>query len=370
MVETITPVVHGGRRRWAAALALHALGAAGSAAAFGAVLGAIGGLFQAPWGATGGVVVAVVAALYAARELAGVPVPVPERRKQVPEWWRTFFPWPASSALYGMGLGIGYLTFLRYGTLVAVTAGAVVTGEPLLGAAVMAPFGLARGLSVAVAGRGHDGPAVRAIVERLETVARSAAPRIVNGLALFAVAALALAGADRLPGAPGGGLAVALGVVFGWAAVAKALSPADWTAGLRRYGLPGAAGRAAAFVVPIVELAVPGLVLAGYPRLAGVLALGLLVVFSAAILRAKGAIGERLPCACFGRSRWRDYRILLLRNAALAGLAVVVALHAPAVHLPAVRAPSGTEWLAAALAGAGLILAAVMLRVSRVLGRS
>src|ERR687894_208711 len=102
MVETIAPVVHGERRsRWWAAVGLHALGATVAAAAFGALLGA-------PWGAAGLTVVIAVAALYAARELFGVPVPLPDRRRQVPEWWRTFFPASISSFLYGLGLGIGF----------------------------------------------------------------------------------------------------------------------------------------------------------------------------------------------------------------------------------------------------------------------
>src|SRR5919108_375060 len=39
MVETITPVVYGGRARWVVALALHVLGATVTAALFGAALG-------------------------------------------------------------------------------------------------------------------------------------------------------------------------------------------------------------------------------------------------------------------------------------------------------------------------------------------
>ena len=42
MVETISPVVHGGRARWLGTLALHTLGATGTAALFGAILGWIG----------------------------------------------------------------------------------------------------------------------------------------------------------------------------------------------------------------------------------------------------------------------------------------------------------------------------------------
>ena len=120
MVGTITPVVHGGRRgRWAWSVALHALGAGGAAAAFGALLGAAGGVLGAPWDGAGPLLVLAVAAGYTLRELVGLPVPIPERRRQVPVWWRTFFPPPVAALLYGAGLGIGFLTYLRHGTLVA-----------------------------------------------------------------------------------------------------------------------------------------------------------------------------------------------------------------------------------------------------------
>src|SRR5687767_6462330 len=102
MVETITPVVHGGRRgRWAVAVALHAIGASIAATAFGGALGAVGWLLGAPWGWVGPALVALAAGVYGAREWFGLRVPIPERRRQVPEWWRTFFAPPLASLLYG-----------------------------------------------------------------------------------------------------------------------------------------------------------------------------------------------------------------------------------------------------------------------------
>ena len=65
MVETISPVVHGGRGRWLGTLALHALGATGTAAMFGAVLGWIGGSLGAPWGRTGLLALGAVGVVYA-----------------------------------------------------------------------------------------------------------------------------------------------------------------------------------------------------------------------------------------------------------------------------------------------------------------
>src|SRR5262245_40555248 len=112
MAETITPVVHGGSRTaWAVSVGAHVLGATVAAAAFGALLGAFGALLGAPWGTAGALAVAGAAAMYLLAEL-GPRVPVPQLRRQVPDWWRTFFPPRVAAFLYGVGLGPGFLTYL------------------------------------------------------------------------------------------------------------------------------------------------------------------------------------------------------------------------------------------------------------------
>ena len=194
MVETITPVVHGDRRSgYRAAVGSHVLGAAAAATALGAALGAFGAVLGAPWGVAGLALVAAVAVVYAARELVGMPVPVLDRRRQVPEWWRTFFAPGVAAFLYGLGLGIGFLTFLTYGTFVAVAVAAVASGDPGVGALVCMPFGVARGLSVAVARRAEDEQDAAAIVDHVERVAAGGVPRRLNGAALVAIAVSAIA---------------------------------------------------------------------------------------------------------------------------------------------------------------------------------
>ena len=159
MAETITPVVHGGSRsRWAVSVTLHVLGAGLAAAAFGALLGAAGGLLGAPWGAAGWWLVAAIAIAYLVAEATGLRVPVPQLRRQVPDWWRTFFGPAPAAFLYGAGLGVGFLTYLTHGTLVVVALAAVASGQSLAGALLVAPFGVARALTV-VAARGVRSPA-------------------------------------------------------------------------------------------------------------------------------------------------------------------------------------------------------------------
>jgi Na+-driven multidrug efflux pump len=190
MVETIDPVVHGGRNRsYRSAVLLHALGATMSAALVGAVLATAGWAVGAPWGRAGPIVVIVVAVVYLLREALRLPVPLFDRRRQVPEWWRTFYSARTAAFLYGVGLGAGYFTYLTYGTFVVVSAAALVSGNPLLGALLTGPFGLARGLSVMV-GRGRG---TEDLMEALDRAAQGSWVRSANALVLALLVAAAVA---------------------------------------------------------------------------------------------------------------------------------------------------------------------------------
>lgn len=352
MVATITPVGHGGsRRRWVGSVALHTLAAGGTAAAFGAALGFIGAVLGGPWEGGGVVLLASAAIVYAARELVGLPVPVPQRRRQVPEWWRTYFSPPVASLLYGAGLGVGFLTYLRHGTLVAVATAAAVSGDPLMGAAVMAPFGLARGTSLLIVGAGGTSEIVSQVVQRLERLAVTRGPRLLSGAALLAIAGAAAPGMRigrlEIP------LAVVLGSVFAWAAVAKILRPRDWRAALDAYRL--GPGTGLAFVgVPVAEMSVPVLLLGGLAGTAAVVATVLLVAFSAAVLRARIAGSGSVPCGCFGNTARRDYRYLLARNLVLLLVAGAILAAPPWGATAPVRIPTADEMLPAVLAAAGV----------------
>lgn len=345
------------------AVVAHTVGAALSAGAFGAALGLAGLALGAPWDIGGLVAVAVVAALYAARELLGLPVPVPERRRQVPEAWRWRLGPNSASFLYGLGLGIGFLTHVRHGTLVAVSVAAAATGDPLVGAAILAPFGLARGLSLLVLARARNAGAFHRVTERLDRWAASRWPRHVNGAVLLLMATAAVvfaavrAGADLRP-VP----AAALAGVFAWAAAAKALDPRGWRESLAAHRL-GAMERLALVGIPALEAAVAVLAFAGSLLASALLALALLAAFSAAIVRARALHGDRLPCGCFGRTRARDYRVLLARNLAIAGIAAVVLATGSSFPLLGwARMPQGDEVVAALLATAGLALAGWIVR--------
>ena len=360
MVETITPVVHGGsRERWGISLALHAIGATVAAAIVGSLLAGAGALLGAPWGVPGAWLVVAAAALYVAREL-GAPVPVPQLRRQVPDWWRTFFPPHLAAFLYGLGLGPGFLTYLGHGTVVVVAVAALASGRPLLGAAVLAPFGLARGLGPVLAFGVRSPGDAAALVERLDRSASKARWRVANALALsmVLVAALLEIGTIDAPSGVGALAAAVLALTFGAAAVAKLARRAKWRRTLGSYGLRSGASRLVGFGVPAVELGIAATVLVGLASSAGLLSIVALMTFSGAIVVGRVRAGRRLECGCFGGSGVRDYRLLLARNLALAGVAFVA--WRAGEDAPLVRAlgePAGADLLPVALVVLGLALA-------------
>lgn len=328
MVETITPVVYGSRSRWVVALCLHVLGATATAALFGAALGLAGSLLEAPWGRAGAVALAAAAAVYALGELPRMSATVPQLRRQVPDWWREFFSWPVAAFLYGAGLGVGFLTYLAHGTLVVVSVAAIASGDPLVGAAIVAPFGLVRGLSAARSAGVRTQQESQRLVDRL---AGSAETRraVANGASLLTIGGLAVVLAIRSDDGWGAFATALLALAFTWAAASKAADLRGWRRTLAAHGLPIGAERAAVVAVPLSEALVPILAAAGWTRAAGVWAVTLLLAFTLEALRAWRRFGPQVPCGCFGGREPVPPAALLVRNTVLGAIAIVVALRPP-----------------------------------------
>jgi uncharacterized protein (DUF486 family) len=159
-----------------------------------------------------------------------------------------------------------------------------------------------------------------------------------------------------------------LATTFAWAAVAKAVRPSAWSASLSGYGFSGPLARVVAVAVPVAEIGVTALSVAGLRSIGAALALALLSGFSFAILRATRTRGDRLPCGCFGGTKERDFRLMLLRNALLAVLAAVVLvgqqLHPASLHGTVDGVP-----LALSVAGAVVICWTLWQVVSSLRGR-
>lgn len=357
MVQTITPVVHGGRGRWLGALGLHVAGATLTAAIFGGLLGGVGALLGAPWGRAGWIAVALLAFVYALGELPRAEVAVPAMRRQVPDWWRTYFSPHVTAFLYGAGLGVGFLTFLAHGTLLVVASAAVVIGDVWWGAFVVGAFGLARGASAVVAAGVDDDDAGRRLVDRL--VRRSdRARRLANGIALVAVVVTAAEASSRVREGWAQLAAALLAGVFTWAAVTKMVDHRRWRRALHERQLPSSIERAARWMAPAAEALVPALALLGLRRASAAWALVLLALFSIEIARVRITIGPAVPCGCFGGRRSIPASTQLARNAGLAllgGVALVSGVDVPLVRWPGV--PVGSDLVPAVLAAGGLLVA-------------
>jgi len=153
-----------------------------------------------------------------------------------------------------------------------------------------------------------------------------------------------------------------LALVFGWAAIAKALNRRAWSAAVARYG-PGIATKPAVLLVPLVEGAVPVLLLIGEARAAALVATALLATFSLATLRAQKLAGSRLPCGCFGRSKTRDAKTVVARNAVLGLAAASILLDSRDPR--AIAAPGASEALPVLLTVVGVTFIAWVLVTAR-----
>jgi hypothetical protein len=120
--------------------------------------------------------------------------------------------------------------------------------------------------------------------------------------------------------------AAALAVAFAWAAISKLAGYQRWRRALSGYALPRGLERIALVGTPVMELVAVGLILSGPLQVAGAFVLALLASFCVVILRAHARQGDRLPCGCFGGTTERDYRLMLIRNAALGFPASVLML--------------------------------------------
>ncbi|HET7483255.1 MAG TPA: MauE/DoxX family redox-associated membrane protein [Actinomycetota bacterium] len=162
-----------------------------------------------------------------------------------------------------------------------------------------------------------------------------------------------------MPGSVVVAAAWGIAALFGWAAVAKVAGWRRWKLALSGYGLPSALADVIAIAVPVAEAGVVVLVAAGSPRIAAAATIALTALFSLAILRARERQGDRLTCGCFGRDRTRDYRQLLVRNAAIVVAAAVVMI-GPIVDT-GLRAPRTGDLVPVALTALGIGCASLVL---------
>ena len=153
-ISLLRPTGRGGKAvlNWLPTFAMHGLGYAAGAAILGTLLGAIGGIAGFAGVATtfGLAVLALIGLAYGAHQLDFLRVPYPQRRAQVPHDARQRFPKWVVGGLYGLSLGLDYLTYVQTPLLYVMTAAAILTGSIPEAIAIIAVFNLGRYLPVAV----------------------------------------------------------------------------------------------------------------------------------------------------------------------------------------------------------------------------
>lgn len=141
----------GGRGLWAVNVAAFTGGGLLSGALVGAAAAAggrgLGADLAAPAAAVACLLVAVAVA---ARELGLVAFPLPYVRRSSGGTWARRWGLPRASLLWGLDIGLVFTTWLAWAGALWLVAVAALSGNPLLGAALMAVFWLGRALPVVV----------------------------------------------------------------------------------------------------------------------------------------------------------------------------------------------------------------------------
>jgi hypothetical protein len=162
MVLTINPVVYGNKSKWVKCVLLHLTGSAFGGALVvvvgWAIINSISVDTTIRYGVSSGILVAA-AVLDAWPTLLHIPSP----KRQVPDHWRTTYKAGIVAFGFGLELGMGITTRVRYALVyAAIVVGALLVSleEALVVGAV---FGLARGAIVVV---GLGAPSFRAVEGR------------------------------------------------------------------------------------------------------------------------------------------------------------------------------------------------------------
>lgn len=222
MLTALTPLgkVARGRRTWLWCVAGYTAGGLASACAAGALLGLAGQALGARLdGRTAVIVLAAAGALVAGRELARLPVPLPQARRATRDAWARRWGHRRAAVAWGLDIGSFFTTWMTFSGAWWVAALAVAAGSPARGAGIFAAYWGARAATV------WAGPAL--VPDATVTPALMAAWRplfrpfqLLHGVAVLAGVALVCAGAawggltspDREPAqtparvASGGGL--------------------------------------------------------------------------------------------------------------------------------------------------------------------
>jgi hypothetical protein len=123
--------------------------------------------------------------------------------------------------------------------------------------------------------------------------------------------------------------------VFAVAALAKLADIASFRATLGEFGAPPGAARIGAIAVPVVELAIAGMLVPTETAVAAALAALILLAGFCLVIGRVLRRGEAPDCGCFGAKPSPVSKSTLARNAILGGAAALVAISGPGAALAA-----------------------------------
>lgn len=151
MALTINPAVCGARHRWFTHWVVFAIGTLiGSLIALVLVI-AVGDALEAAAGRTTLRAVLAAGTAWAALHDLGVPLPLPYRQRQVPEWLRDALPQGVVAFVFGVMLGVGFLTLFTYSAHAAMLASLPILSSLRSVLVVLATFAVAKSLVLATA---------------------------------------------------------------------------------------------------------------------------------------------------------------------------------------------------------------------------
>lgn len=151
MVGTISPVVYRDtnlrQRGWLIAVSIYTLGSVIGGSFVGIVLGSLGAVLflSLRWAQTlFPLILGIVAIAYSLHELHLVTLPHPQRKQQVPSYWRLQFHPYVTAGLFGVLLGTGITTFIPISTFYILGLAIALYGSPVVGLLIFSIYGVAR----------------------------------------------------------------------------------------------------------------------------------------------------------------------------------------------------------------------------------
>lgn len=137
------------KRTWVTTLLMYTLSGAFASIVAGMALGFLGQLIL--WErmlVVGHVVIVALGLLVVAREMGWIAVALPQPKRQTREIWGKTMRRPIAALFWGFDLGLIFTTWFTFAGTWLIVGLAVISGNPMVGAALFVAYWLGRALSI------------------------------------------------------------------------------------------------------------------------------------------------------------------------------------------------------------------------------